>query len=318
MLYITTNNQKDAHTAYKTLVSDCAEDGGLYIPFRFHRYDDADIKKMCQMSFSEVLAQILNYFFSAQLTAWDVDFAIGRNPVKLATVGRKIIVSELWHNHGASYTCLENNLFRFLSKNSGIAAHPTDWARTAIRVAVLFGLYSQMCQNNMVSGHEGFDLVMDAGNYFEPIAAYYAKQMGLPFGKIIVCCNADNAAIWDLVHRSEVATATLPANMNLGIKRLLCAAFGRGEMERFAEVSNTKRTYTVSETLLEQRLSDDLFVVVVGADRLPAVVNSVLKTDNYHIDEKTAMSFGAVQDYRAKIGESKLTLIFSENKALSE
>lgn len=313
MLYITTKDQKDAHTAYKTLVSDCAADGGLYIPFRFPKLDDVQINKLKELTFSEVLAQILNCFFSAQMTAWDVEFAAGRNPVKMASVGRKIIVSELWHNHGASYECMERNLFKYLSKNDGIASYPTDWARIAIRIAVLFGVYSQMHQQNVVCSSESVDVVMDAGNYFEPIAAFYAKEMGLPLGKIIICCYGENAAIWDLVHRNEIATATLPRKLVLGIERLLYSVHGTEELQRFIQLSETRRIYTVNEELTE-RLADSFVSIVVSKDRLTSLANSVLKTDGYRIDEKTAMSFGAVQDYRARVGESNLTLVFSENK----
>lgn len=317
MLYITTRDQKDAHTAYKTLVSDCAADGGLYVPFHIPQFDDAQIRKMKEQSFSEVTAQILNAFYSAQITAWDVDFAIGRNPLKLAAVGRKMIVSELWHNHAGSYRCLVRNLFNKLSKNDGIAQEPTDWSRIAIRIAVLFATYAQMQQDGFATCNDTFDVVMEAGDYIEPISVYFAKQMGLPLGKIVICCNGENAPVWDLVHRGEIATATLSKQVALGIERLLYAVYGKKEHDRFAEACVSKRLYVRDEEL-PCWLSDLFFCVVVSNDRLGAVVNSVLKTDNYRIDEKTAMSIGAVQDYRAKVGESNLTLVFSENKPISK
>ena len=34
MLYVTTRNKTDAHTAHKTLTSDRGADGGLYVPFQ--------------------------------------------------------------------------------------------------------------------------------------------------------------------------------------------------------------------------------------------------------------------------------------------
>ena len=313
MLYITTKDQIDAHTAYKTLVSDTAADGGVYIPFRFPKYDDAQIRKLKEGSFNEVVAQILNYFFSAQLTAWDVDFAIGRSPVKLATAGRKLVVSELWHNHNGAYACLEQNLFRRLSKNSGIADAPTDWARAAIRIAVVFGIYVQMCREGLLQCNDTFDVVMEIGDFFDPIAALYAKIMGLPIGKIIICCNGENAALWDLIHRNSVSTSALSRNLRLGIERLIYAVYGMDELKRFNQIADSRRTYTPDEELTE-RLSDAFFCVVVSPDRLAAVVSSVLNTDNYRIDEKTAISFGAVRDYRAKAGESNLTLVFFENR----
>lgn len=311
MLYLTAKDQKDAYTAYKTLVSDCAADGGLYVPFRIPRYIDEEIVQLKSRSFGDVVAQILNYFFSAQLTGWDVDFAIGRNPVKTVPVGRKILVSEVWHNPEASYSALEKSLFTRLTRNGGIADVPTDWAKVAIRIAVLFGVHGDMRRNGILSCGQTFDIAMDVGDFFAPVAVCYAKKMGLPVGKIICCCNSDNGAIWDLIHRNELSTAALKPNIRLGLERLLYVVYGREESVRFMEACENRRLYSVSEEV-PVMLSDDMFCVVVGEERLHAVINSVYRTDNYIIDANTALPFGAIQDYRSKTGESTMTLLFAE------
>lgn len=311
MLYITTKDQKDAHTAYKTLVSDCAGDGGLYMPFRIPHYSDDEIAGMKARSFGDVVAQILNYFFSSKLTGWDVDFAIGRTPVKTVSVGRKIVVSEVWHNPESSYCGLEKSLFCKLSQNICIAAVPTDWAKVAIRIAVLFGVYADLRRSGTLTYGQTIDIAMDVGDYFAPVAACYAKKMGLPLGKIICCCNGDNAAIWDLIHRNELSTASLSAKIRLGLERLLYVVYGKEELRRFAVACDNKRQYAVSEDA-PIKLSDDMFCVVVGEERLNAVINSVYRTDNYLIDADTALPFGAIQDYRSKAGESSMTLLFAE------
>lgn len=311
MLYVTTKDQKDAYTAHKTLVSDCASDGGLYIPYKLPQYTTEQIAQLKDQSFGEVVAHILNQFFSAQLTGWDVDFAIGRNPVKTVSMSRKILVSEVWHNTEASYSGLENNLFRKLSQNGGIAVAPTDWAKTAIKIAVLFGVFADMRQNDIIDSEQPFDLAMEVGEYFTPLAAIYAKKMGLPIGKIICCCSSENAAAWDLINRNDLSTSTLPSKTRLGLERLINAVYGEDEMRRFSTVCDSKRVYSVDENE-EIRLSDDIFCVVVGEERLGSVINSVYRTNNYLIDENTALTFGAIQDYRSKVGESTPTLLFAQ------
>lgn len=316
MLYITTKDQKDAHTAYKTLLSDCATDGGLYIPMRIPCYTTEEIADLKERSFGDVVAQILNYFFSAQLTAWDVDFAIGRNSVKVVSLGRKIVVSELWHNPESAYSGLERSLFKKLSVNSGISAIPTDWAKIAIRIAVLFGVYGELCRCGVAVFGETVDLAMDIGEYFAPVAAVYAKKMGLPVGKLLCCCNSEAGAAWDLIHRNELSTATLPAQLRLGLERLLYVMYGESELVRFKDACEKRGIYSVDEEI-QERLSDMMFCVVVGKERLDSVINSVYRTDNYLIDHNTALTFGAIRDYRSKAGESKTTLLFAENDPAS-
>ncbi len=311
MLYITTKVQSDAYTAYKTLLSDQASDGGLYMPFRIPQYTDEEISLLKSRSFGDVVAQILNYFFSSQLTAWDVDFAIGRSPVKTVPVGRKIFVSEVWHNPQACYSGLEKNLFERLTQNGGIAQLPTDWAKIAIRISVLFGIYGDIRRNGLISCGQSLDIAMDAGDYFAPIAACYAKKMGLPVGKILCCCNSENAAIWDLIHRDELSTAALKPKLRLGLERLLYVFYGKAEMTRFAAACEKRRLYALSDDA-QKKLFDDMFCVVVGQERLHSVINSVYRTDGYLIDADTALPFGAIQDYRSKSGESTATLLFAE------
>lgn len=311
MLYITTKDQKDAYTAYKTLVGDCAADGGLYMPMRIQKYSAEEIAQLKDRSFGDIVAQILNYFFSAQLTAWDVDFAIGRNPVKLVTLSRKIVISEVWHNPEAAYTGFEKSLFRKLSQNGGVATLPTDWAKTAIRIAVLFGVYGELCRNGVLSESRTFDLAMDISEYFAPIAAVYAKEMGLPIGKILCCCTSENGAVWDLIHRNELSTATLSVQLRLGLLRLLYVTYGEKELDRFTEACEKRGIYSVDDEA-EHKLSDLLFCVVVGNERRSTVINSAYRTDNYLIDPDTALPFGAIQDYRSKAGETNTTLLFAE------
>ena len=55
-----------------------------------------------------------------------------------------------------------------------------------------------------------------------------------------------------------------------------------------------------------------MFSSVVGGRRVMDLIASVYRTNQYLIDPYTAISYGTLQDYRAKTGENKLTVLFSE------
>ena len=56
-----------------------------------------------------------------------------------------------------------------------------------------------------------------------------------------------------------------------------------------------------------------VFATVVGDNRAANIVESTIRTNNYQMELSTARAFAALQDYRAKTGENKNTLLFARN-----
>lgn len=308
MLYVTTRDCSDAFTAHRALSSDCAPDGGLYIPYILPKLDEAQLEQMLTQSFGENIAQILNMFFSAKLTGWDVDFCCGKNPVKAAAIGRKIIVAELWRNPGSDYTHFVKNLLARLWGEQ--AAPATNWARVAIKIAVCFATYAELIRNGDVEANTRIDLAVPVGDMTDPIAAYYARVMGLPVVNIIMCCD-DNSGIWDLLNRGEIGTAPLDSGRKLGLERLIEAECGSAETSRYYAACEKHGLYILPEEQTKT-FGKGLFAAVIGKDRIHSVINSVYRNNSYFMDPKTAVCFGGLQDHRAKVGESRLTLMFAD------
>src|SRR5690606_9586222 len=56
--------------------------------------------------------------------------------------------------------------------------------------------YVELYRRNEVSEGEKINFVVPTGNFGNILAAYYAKQMGLPIGKLI-CASNDNKVLFD-------------------------------------------------------------------------------------------------------------------------
>lgn len=307
MLYVTSRDRSDAFTAYKTLCSDTASDGGLYVPYILPELEAADLHKMSTQTYGETVAQILNIFFSAKLTGWDVDLCIGKNPVKTVPVGRKVIIAEIWRNPSADYAYVVKNIYARLC--DGQMDKPTNWVKVAIKIAVLFATYAELVKTEALDSGK-IDVAVPQGDMTDPIAAFYAKKMGLPIGNIIMCTD-DNSGVWDLLNRGEIGTAPLGSARKLGLERFVEAVCGINEVAKYIAASNKNGLYILPEDMVAA-FNDGLFAAVVGKDRVNSVINSIYRNNNYFIDPKTAVCFGGLQDYRAKAGESKLTVMFAE------
>lgn len=310
MLYATTRSKTDTYTAHRTLFEDRAPDGGFFVPFRL---PNADIQALQEKNFSEAVADILNIFFSTGITAWDVDCCIGKSAVKIISMPHRVLLAHLWNNPNGKYDYICRKLYEKLCGKETTSI--TDWANVAIRISVLFGVYAMLYK----MGIEKFDLTVNTGDFSIPMAAWYARRMGLPIGTIICACN-DNSAAWDFIHRGELNTAmstvkTATPELDIanpfGVERLIFETFGLEEVKKYVEATHRGRIYQIRPDMT-QTIGQGMFVSVVGKDRIEAVMNSVYRSNNCILDPYTAVSYGSLQDYRAKTGESWPTVLLWE------
>lgn len=316
MLYVSTRDRADSFTAYRALQEEKTPSGGLYVPYRLPDLTD-DVKSMVGESFGENVAKILNLFFSADLSGWDVDFLVGRLPLRLVMMNHRLVVAELWRNHAQDYAYLEESLYRKLSGNA--LKKPTDWAKIAIRIAVLFGLFSELHRQ----GIECVDIAVATGDFSVPMAAWYARKMGLPIGKITCGCN-ENGAVWDLIHRGEFSTGAaitkteypgMDHSCPTSIERLIYSVHGLKEAQRYVSVCQKRGSYKLDDVAL-QILGDGLSAAVVSGKRTQSVIKSIYQTSGYIMDGYTATAYGSLQDYRSRTGESRLTLLLADQSPI--
>lgn len=311
MLYISTRDRNDAFTAARTLNIDCAPDGGLFVPFRLPVLTKDEILEMKGQSFGQNMAQILNLFFSARLTGWDVDFAIGRNPVKKIEMSHRIVVAELWHNPGASYDYIVNKLYERICLTIQ-GRKPTEWFRVAVRIAVLFGIFADLINKGTVSSSKPADIAVAADDLTLAMACLYARKMGLPVGVIICGCNC-NSGLWDLIRRGEYNPFGVPENNVLANERLIQAAFGCEEAFSYAQICKKGRIFSLNEQALAD-LSKGMFAAVVGNTRIASVVASVQRSGKFCLTDTDAIAYGALQDYRASITEGRVSIILADSR----
>ena len=309
MLYLTTRDSKNACTAHKTLCTDMAQDGGLFVPYKFPYLEDDALSSVVHSTFGEAVAYILNLFFSVRLSGWDIDLQIGRSPIQIVSMNRKIITCELWKNPGSNVEHLIDTLYHCIATNAEHNQKATIWARTIIRVAILFGLYAQIVHENDDSFK--IDISVGTQDMTELMAAYYARKIGLPIGQIICCCDAGDS-LWDLLHGGAINTRNSGQSQLTAAELLICETLGHVQAQYFASVVARHGTFTLSEEDFSV-FSAGIYPVAVGSDRAESVISSVRRSAGYSIDTTAAITFGGLQDYRAQTGESCTTMLLVQS-----
>ena len=318
MLYATTRNKSNVETAYKAIHLDSAGDGGLFTPFRMMAFDRQEIQEFKDRTFGQNMAYVLNYFFAAGLTGWDIEFSVGRNPVQVNTITHRILVAEAWHNSQYKFDYVVQMLSdRLRGEEAGQV--PSNWVKIAVRIAALFATYGQLLASGQIEPDSVFDVAATAGDFASPMAAWYSRRMGLPVGNIICGCN-DNGALWDLLNHGEMATGAtavrtvtpeadvaVPGNL----ERLIFEVLGMEENLRYLDCCRTGSLYVLEESQLEQ-LRAGFFAAVISDSRVESIIHSVYRTSNYVFSPYAALAYGSLLDYRVKTGESRNVLLLAE------
>ena len=308
MLYISSRSKTDSFTAYRTLCSDYAPDGGVFIPYQIPQFSADELAQMRAKPFGQIVADILNLLFSAKLTSWDVDICTGKQSIRTKEIPHRMLLVENYHNPSGNYSYMEEHLFRKLAGKDA-AEKPTCWAKIAFRIALLFGIYSvlfEQCRNPI-------DICVNAKDLIDPVAAWYAKKMGLPIRRIICSCT-DNGALWDLTQRGEMNTSAVADECQIKqIEAILHYHFGNAAAEQLHRTFVKNSIFRTNEEELSV-LSSELSAAVVGTERISELVRSVKKICNYDITDAAAVCYGGLQDYRAATGDICDTLILVDQR----
>lgn len=325
MLYVNTRNKYDAQTTPKALGADGGSDGGLYVPFQMPAFTGEEIAGFAEKSFGQCVAEVLNLFFSCRLTAADVDFCVGRLPVKVSSMHHRILIAETWRNVDNDYDRTERDLSALICGNLGCEIKRTSWLKIAIRVAVLFGVFGELMRSGAVTLNQPIDVAVPTVDFSVPMAVWYCRTMGLPINNIICSCN-ENSGVWELLHLGEmhtdaavIHTTTPLADMVVPaeLERLVHAVGGVECAQQYANTVQTGRIYRPAQELAAQ-LKKGMFAAVVSRSRLDALIPSVYRTNAYILGTYTALAYGGLMDYRAKTGETRPALLLAERSPLCD
>lgn len=316
MLYATTRGKYDVVTAHKAIHTDCYGDGGLFVPFRLPTLDRTQLETLQADSAAQTVANVLNALFSCDLRSWDVEAAVGRKPLRLMTIGRRVAACELWSSadgDGEKLACALSDRLRGQTGQT-----PTDWVRIAVGIALLFAAYAAARHSGLVRDGQKPDVAVATGDFSAPMAAWYARQMGLPIGNILCGCN-ENGGFWDLLNRGEldtgaavIATCTPEADLPLppDLERLIHGLFGVEEVRRYLQICEKKGRYVLTEQQLS--LLDGLFAAVISDSRVGTIIPGVYRTRGYILSPYAALAYGCLQDFRATSGEENPTLVLAD------
>ncbi len=213
------------------------------------------------------------------------------------------------------------------------SANSINIGRLVPQVAYYVWAYAQMIKNDEISLGEEVNVVVPTGNFGNILAAYYAKMMGIPFGKFI-CASNDNKVLTDFINTGEYNIdrdfyLTISPSMDIlissNLERLLYYILDNNgeEVAKLMTSLEKEKVYKLSDDS-KAKLSE-FFGGYADERSTKEVIGRVYGEKNYLLDTHTAVAYKVYEDYKKETGDSRATIIastaspykFSENVAKS-
>ena len=207
----------------------------------------------------------------------------------------------------------QNNLV-FSSANS------INWGRLAPQIVYYVSAYCDMINNGSIKYGDKINIVVPTGNFGNILAAYFAKEMGLPVNKLICASNA-NKVLTDFIEtgvydRNRDFYTTVSPSMDIlissNLERLLYILCGRDSAiinDWFTQLKENGK-YTVSDDVKAQIQS--LFVAGCCDDvKTKETINRVYNDYGYLADTHTAVALDVCDSYIVKTGDTTPVVVAS-------
>jgi len=146
-----------------------------------------------------------------------------------------------------------------LLKNKYIlsSANSINWGRLAPQIVYYVSAYCDMIASGEISYGEKVNVCVPTGNFGNIFAAYIAKAMGLPLGKLICASNSNNVLTEFLrtgtYDRNRKFHMTMSPSMDIlissNLERLLYFTAGAEETAKYMKELNATGKYTVSDDI---------------------------------------------------------------------
>ncbi|MCR5792528.1 MAG: threonine synthase [Lachnospiraceae bacterium] len=199
------------------------------------------------------------------------------------------------------------------------SANSINIGRLVPQIVYYVYAYAKLLKNKKLAKDEKMNVVVPTGNFGNILAAYYAKNMGLPIGKLI-CASNENKVLFDFFQtgtydRNREFMLTSSPSMDIlissNLERLIYKIAGNDAKKcaDFMKALSTAGKYEITSDMKEQ-LED--FVGGYATEEATAkAIKRVYDEEGYIIDTHTAVAAQVYFDYVAKSNDTTTTVIAS-------
>lgn len=221
-------------------------------------------------------------------------------------------VKEMFENEELAGKLAESG-YQFSSANS------INIGRLIPQVVYYVYAYAKLLEGEELSEGEKINVVVPTGNFGNILAAYYARQMGVPIGHL-VCASNENKVLFDFFRtgtydRNRDFVLTTSPSMDIlissNLERLIYLVTGEDSEQTAAFMSELKSggSYTLTEEMKEKL--KDFKAGYATQEQTSRQIRHIWDGTGYVLDTHTAVASYVCDEYRKTSGDSGKCLIVS-------
>lgn len=200
------------------------------------------------------------------------------------------------------------------------SANSINWGRLVPQIVYYVSAYCDMVENRAVKIGEPINIVVPTGNFGNILAAFYAKEMGVPVKTLICASNANNVLTDFLTSgtydRNRGFYCTASPSMDIlissNLERLLFHLCDENDtlVKDWMQKLSDDGKYTVTDDVFAQIKS--LFAAGCCDDAATKnTISEIFNSKNYLCDTHTAVAMNVYKNYKAETGDNTPAVIAS-------
>lgn len=199
------------------------------------------------------------------------------------------------------------------------SANSINWGRLVPQIVYYVSAYCDLIGQKAIEFGDPVDFCVPTGNFGNILAAFYAKKMGLPVGKLI-CASNENDVLTEFLTTGrydrirsfkKTSSPSMDILISSNVERLLAELTGHDgpAVAAMMKELSEKGSYCVTSELLSG--IKDIFAAGNTDDRGTYGAIRSTYANGWLSDTHTAVALKVLEDLRAESGEDRLTVVAS-------
>ncbi len=209
---------------------------------------------------------------------------------------------------------LKANNMAFSSANS------INWGRLVPQIIYYIYSYASLLREGVLTFGDQMNVVVPTGNFGNILAAYYAKEMGIPVGKLI-CASNQNNILTDFIRtgtydRNRSFYTTLSPSMDIlissNLERLLYHLTDGNDrqVKEWMDSLSATGSYTVDEAT-RAKIADLFYGGCADDSQTKEQIAAQFASNGYLADPHTGVALKVYENYVAETQDPRVSVIAS-------
>lgn len=200
------------------------------------------------------------------------------------------------------------------------SANSINFGRLAPQIAYYISAYTALIKQGGIKAGEPVNFVVPTGNFGNILAAYYAKEMGLPVNKLICASNRNNV-LTDFFLQGEyqsrrefykTSSPSMDILVSSNLERLLFEVTGRdeGQVKNWMSALKEKGVYEIDGDS-HNKLMKGFYAGWSDEERTFGTIKNIFEKYRYVLDPHTAVAQAVYEDYLLEKNDPVKTIVVS-------